>query len=404
MDYRTIDRDEVDAFLTTLVRAFGDVIPDPDQHEADVARLEPDRSFAAIDDGAIVGCAGAFSWGTTVPGGGDVATTCITTVGVLPTHRRRGVTTELLRRLLLQATEREEPLATLFASEGAIYGRFGFGLATSALSFDILTSRAVFAPGFEPYGRTVLLPREEALPLMKPVFDAVVRTRPGANPLDDADFAWFLTEETDAKKGHFYAVHEDADGAADAYAVYRVKHRWPRGLPHAEMKVRQLMASNGRAGAAMWRFVFDVDLVSSVRVFDRPVDDPLLLQLAEPRAARARLYDGMFARPVDVAAALSSRSYATDGTLRIELTDPFVPAVTGTYELSIEGGEARCVRTDAVGDLACRVNAIGATYLGGSAWSAVAAAGLVHERTPGALARADAMFASAVAPWTMWDF
>ena len=116
-----------------------------------------------------MGCAGAFSLRTTVPGGaatGMVGTAGITTVGVLPTHRRQGITRQLMGRLLEQAHEREEPLASLFASQGAIYGRFGFGVATTLLDLDVLVERASFVPSYAPHGRTRLLDRAEALPRM----------------------------------------------------------------------------------------------------------------------------------------------------------------------------------------------------------------------------------------------
>jgi predicted acetyltransferase len=404
MEFRTIAPEEADEFFTTLERAFGNIVANEDEVAHEMARLQHDRLWAALEDGRIVGCAGAYSWETHVPGGAAVPTAGITTVGVLPTHRRRGITTQLMWRLLRQAREREEPLATLFASEGAIYGRFGFGVSSQHLDLDVLVDRARFVPGLDPYGSVRLLPRDQALPLLHPVYEQVASTRPGMVRLDRDGVDWVLEEKKDPKEGHFYAVHLDDGGRPDAYAVYRVKHEWPESLPHVELVVRDLLATHARANAAMWRYLFDVDLVSRVLAENRPPDEPLRWQLAEPRAARAKVFDGLYARPVDVAAALACRAYAADGRLAVGVHDPFAPENDGVYVLSVEGGVARCTRVDADPDLRCRVNALGSVLLGGTTWSVLAAAGAVEAISPRALERADAMFVTPFAAWAPWWF
>jgi predicted acetyltransferase len=402
MEFRTIDPEEFEAFSSALAVSFGEAKPDEHDLEVDRFFIEPARTWAAVEDGRIVGCAGTFSLRTVVPGGGVVANAGVTTVGVLPTHRRRGITTELLGRILAQARERQEPIASLFASQAAIYGRFGFGLATQGLELDILIERASFAPGFASSGSVRLLARDDALPLMRGVYERWAPTRPGALVYEDRLFPGLFMEKKD--EPHFFAVHVDVEGTPDAFAVYRTKHRWPSALPHVELKLRHLIATTPQATAAMWRFLFDIDLVSRIRTQDRPLDEPLRLQLQEPRAARARLYDGLYARPVDVANALASRGYTADGRLVLAARDPFTPDAAGTFVLIVEEGEASCARTDDEPDLVCSVSELGAVYLGGTTWSALAVAGRVEVRNPAALARADAMFAASVAPWVPFFF
>src|SRR5438067_511273 len=92
--------------------------------------IDIDRMHAAFDDGRIVGGAGAFSYRVSVPGGGSVGMGGTTVVGVLPTHRRRGVLTKMMRAQLEDCRARGEQGAYLWASEGTIYGRFGFGLSS----------------------------------------------------------------------------------------------------------------------------------------------------------------------------------------------------------------------------------------------------------------------------------
>ena len=330
-----------------------------------------------------------------MPGGGAVGTAGITTVGVLPTHRRLGITRELMGRLVQQAHEREEPLATLFASQGAIYGRFGFGLATTLLDLDVLVDRASFASSYEPHGRTRLLDRTEALPLMHGVYDAVVAARPGMLVLRQDEFD-LLNEPPDKREEKdFYAVHEDDAGVPDAYATYHGKAEWPEGLPHNELKVRHLFAATPQGAADMWRgFLLDIDLVAKVTAENRATDEPLRWFLNESRAARTKLFDGMYLRPVDLARAMAARGYAADGRLVVRVTDRFVPRNEGTYELVAGDGAALCVRTDAEPELETDVNGIGAVYLGGASWRELVRAGRVRELADGTLARADRLFAS----------
>jgi predicted acetyltransferase len=404
MEFRAINEDDFDAFELALSNAFGEVEAAKDDVERDRLCMEFDRTFAAFDDGRIVGCAGAFTFESVTPGEGRVGTAGVTMVGVLPTHRRRGILTELMARLLRQAAERGEPMATLLASEGQIYGRFGYGLAEIGQNYDIALERVRWAPRTLPVGRTRLLPPAEARPLMRAVYERFASWRPAAVWPTDRQFEWIFSDIAKDDEKEFFVVHEDEHGLPDAYAIYRIKHEWPRGLPSLELKVRAFVACTPEASASMWRYLFDIDLVSRIKAYARPLDDPLTWQMAEPRALRAELDDMLYARPVDVATALAARGFAADGRLRIDVHDEFWPKNTGTYELRVEEGSATCERTSADADVACSVHAIGSTYFGGASWGTLARAGRVEERTEGSIGRADAMFATAVSPWRMIEF
>jgi predicted acetyltransferase len=399
MEFRVITPDEVDPFFASLSTAFADARPDPEEVQTDKQVIEPDRSFAAFDEGRIVGCASVVSQRMVVPGGALVPTAGITMVGVLPTHRRRGILRELMGMMLAQAAERGEPLATLYASQAAIYGRFGFGHAAMHLSYDVALDRVAWAPGTEATGHVRLLTRDEAMPLIRKVYDAAIAGRPGAVALDDRWLNVGFWESSKDDERVFYVVHEDDDGVADAVAMYNVKHEWPRGLPHLEMKVRRLITTTPASTVSMWRYLFDVDLVSHVKVETRPVDDPLLLQLEEPRALRAELDDGLFLRPVDLPRAMEARTFAEDGRVVFQMADAMLPRNDDSFELVVEGGSPACRPTAAEPEIVTSVQAIGSVYLGGVTWAALAAAGRLEERTAGAVERADAMCRTDRAPW-----
>lgn len=404
LEIRPIRPDEFDTYAQTIDRAFSSVLA-PDELKDERSVAEHDREFAVFDEGAIVGGSSAVSFRVMVPGRRTVAAAGITRVGVLPTHRRRGINTDLMRVQLEDARGRGEPLAVLHASEGGIYGRFGFGVATYVVDLEVETARSSFLPGFSPSGRVRLLPRDQALPRMRPVFDLAASVRPGVVALDDRWFSWRFTElERDKEAPYFFAVHESDAGEPDAYAVYQVKHEWPGQIPRNVVQVQELMTTTPQSSADIWRYVFDIDLIQTVKAPDRPVDDPLLRMVMEPRRLRPTLRDGMYVRLIDVPAALEARGYAAEGSIVLEVADPFCGWNQGRYELSVSGGSATCRPTGADADLACSVNELAATYMGGSTFGQLAGAGRVEELIGGATARADAIFRSDPSPWCPLPF
>jgi predicted acetyltransferase len=402
VEIRTITEDERLDWLRAADTAFSNVSKD-DELEAFLPVIEVDRSFAAVDGSRIVGTSAAITFRMMVPGGARIPTAGVTMVGVHPTHRRRGINTRMMRAILDQAADRGEPLAALYASEGAIYGRFGYGLAGLLGEIRAESARTAFVRGYEPRGRVDLLPKEQALPVIDRVYDAALR--PGGVErnlaLRDQNFA---TVGEDKDHPWMYAIHLDESGDADAYAVYWVKHDWAESLPAGTMNLKECVASTPSGYAGIWRYLFDVDLVARVEAWNRPVDEPLLHLLREPRRLRFSVGDGLWLRLVDVAVSLEARRYAADGRVVFEIEDPFRPETSGNYELIAEGAAGRSARTDAEADLSGSVNILGATYLGGTSFQQLARAGQVIEHSAGALDRADAMFASTPAPWCVADF
>lgn len=400
---RTIAADEREEWVRSSDRSFSE-IPKDDQIASFLPVIETDRSFAAVDGARIVGTAAAITFRIVVPGGDRVPTAGVTMVGVNPTHRRRGINTRMMDAILEQAVERGEPLAALFASEGAIYGRFGYGLASFLAEFEAESARMAFVRGIEVGGRIELLSKEDALPIITDVYDRGLR--PGGAERTDAQrdlvFSHLWHDEVD--KPWFYAVHRDDAGRPDAYAVYTMKHEWPRSVPSGKLEVKESIAATPEGNAAIWRYLFDIDLVATVEAWNRPADEPLLLLVREPRRLRLSVVDGLWVRLLDIPVALVSRRYARDGRLVVEVTDPFRPANDGRYELVVEDGVATCERTGAEPDLAGTVNALASVYLGGVSFRHLAEARQVEERRDGALGLADAMFSSTPGPWCPWAF
>lgn len=330
IEIRTIAPDELDAWMGAAALAFGDH-PDPQEMATEKTVVEVERCLVALDGADLVGSAAAYSFELTIPGATAPAAG-ITTVGVRPTHRRRGINAALMRRQLDDVRDRE-PVAVLFASEGGIYGRFGYGLGSFMASVDLERDRSAFVRGYEPAGRIRMLERAEALERFLPLVRRTGGARPGAFAVDARwlDYA-YAPKHHGEDRGWFFVVHEGQDGV-DGLAAYLVKHDWQDSMPRSTLELETLDAVTPTAYADLWRFVLDVDLIHRITAWNRPADEPLLHLLQEPRRARLRLKDGLWVRLVDVPLALATRRYAARDGLVLEVRDRFCPWNEGRVAL-----------------------------------------------------------------------
>ncbi|HEX9821978.1 MAG TPA: GNAT family N-acetyltransferase [Methylomirabilota bacterium] len=383
--------------MSAILHYFGRSAPRDDQM-ASLARLMPaERMHGAWDGGRVVGGAGAFALQLTVPGG-RVQTAGVSVVGVLPTHRRRGVLTAMMRAQLDACRAQGEPVAYLWSSDDRIYGRFGYGLASLTGEIDLARDRAAFHAGFEPFGRARLVPLVEAEPFVAPVWDRVATETPGMFGRTPAWWQSRALVDPDWRRGgggELQCVVLEADGSPAAYALYRINLTFDRGVSASTVVVVEAMGDSPRATQAVWRYLLDMDWVARVRGGLLPLDHPLLLLAAEPRQLRFGVRDGVWVRLVDVGAALPARTYAAAGSVVVDVTDGFCPWNAGRWRI----GEGGAERTSAEPDLRCDVTALGAVYLGGFTWAQLARALRVEELRPGALARATALFRGDRAPW-----
>jgi predicted acetyltransferase len=386
--------DEFGRAVFAIGQYFG-LDPTEERMERFSKNLPIERMHAAWEDGAVVGGAGAFPFELTVPGG-IVPTAGVTVVGTYPTHRRRGVLRSLMRAQLDDVHERGEPLALLWASEDTIYGRFGYGMASACGEVSIPKEYSAYARPLEAQGTLRFVEADEALRLFPKVWDRVRRGIPGM--LGRTRPWWeyrILFEAPGAEGGPKRFVVSERDGRPEGYAIYRHLPKFEEGVSNAELAVVEAVALDGRPTAEIWRFLLDIDWAARITAHLLPVDHALWWLLATPRRMRMRVGDGLWARLVDVGAALSARSYAADVAVTIDVADEFCPWNTGTWRLS--DGVAKRSRGSA--QLRCDVSALGVVYLGAFGFSDLVRAGRVEELRRGAAARADAMFRSARAPW-----
>jgi predicted acetyltransferase len=393
------DQDEYGRAIGAIGQYFN---PPPDEEMLGrfVRTLPHERMHAAVEEGAIVGGAGAFPFELSVPGG-SLPCAGVTAVGVHPTHRRRGVLRSMMDAQLRDVHERGEPIAALWASEETIYGRFGYGIAGWAGELKVPHEWDAFAEPLEPGGTTRFVTPDEARELFPPIYDAVRRERPGMTSRSEdwwAERHLALPDHEASAPRRFVLLELDDEPAG--YAIYRTHFGFDGGSASSRLVVREALGATPQAMAAIWRFLLDVDWMAVVEASLVPPDHPLFLLLATPRRMRYRMGDGLWVRLVDVAAALSGRAYGEGGPLVLEVRDAVCEWNDGRWRL--DGGG--CERTDEEPDLALEVSALGSAYLGAVPFAQLRDALRVEELREGAGARADALFAWRPLPWCLEIF
>jgi predicted acetyltransferase len=391
------DEWRVAMLMTTSV--FGDE-PRDDDFERHRKMLVRERFYTAYDADVPVGTAADFPFRLTVPGG-ELAAGGVTWVAVLPSHRRQGILTQLMREELDDLHERGEPLAVLWASEAAIYGRFGYGMAAPHFEMDADCSRFALRNDPGPRGRVRMLPLEDAVDPCMQVYERVRPTVPGftARPQEWWQ-AYRLADPEQWRHGASpkYVAVIELDGEPSAYAIYRVKSEWEGGFSKGRVRVVEALAATPAAERELWRFVFGIDL--TVRVDSRlDPGSPLFLMVDDARSLQLRVSEGLWLRLVEVGAALAGRSYASDDDVVIDVLDDFCPWNTGRWRVGRE-----VARTDDAAELELDVADLASAYLGAFSFSRLAAAERVRELKDGALARADALFRTPRPPFCPEDF
>lgn len=382
--------------LNAISHYFGTENTDEDT-ERFAQWLEQERVHAAWDDGRIVGGAGAFSFELSVPGGA-VPAAGVTVVGVLPSHRRRGLLTAMMKDQLDDCRARGDLIACLWASEATIYPRFGYGVSSRIGSITLARDRTQFAQPFVPRGSVRIVSLEEAVETFPVVYDQVFAQRPG---MFRRSKVWWETRrlfddpERRGSGGPLNRVLLELDGAPAGYALYRVAQDWRNGASSGTVTIIEAVAATPEATAELWRWLFDFDWTSQFAADLLPLDHPLFMLLAEPRRMLFRLNDGIWVRLLDIEQALSARKYTGRGEIVLEVADAFLPDNAGRYRVTPDGVE----RTAAAPDLRLDVTGLGSVYLGGFGFGDLVRGLRAEELTDGAAGRADALFATDVEPW-----
>jgi predicted acetyltransferase len=406
---RPLSEADAEAVFDIDLWAFGF---DPQYADYDAARayLEWDRVAGAYLGDRLGGIHAVLSLQMPVPGGAEVPAGGLTWVGVHPEMRRRGLLGAMMRHHLGAVRDAGEVVSVLYAAEPAIYGRFGYGLATQDVKLTVGRGAALRdVPGADEI--TVSFETADIAKhkdLVVDVFDRARADRPGWARRPDAALGESIftmpAPHLRQSEPQRLLIARNAAGDVRGYAFFVRKLDWPDTGPNGTTKVREFVALDAPTARALWGRLLDLDLQAKIEIRRRPTDDPLLHLLVDNRAPAPTLMDELWLRVVDLPAALQARRYSAELDVVLEVTDELLPGNAGRWRVKGGPGDARCERTDAAADLTVDVRDLGAAYLGGTTLTALAAAGLLTEHRTGAVEPAARAFAWPVAPFCGWGF
>ncbi|NGO68640.1 GNAT family N-acetyltransferase [Streptomyces boncukensis] len=406
------DPDDLHGWLRAIATGFyrGTEVG-PEEVAARRGGIDPARTQGVYDAGRWVATYRTTPQQLTVPGGAVLPSCAVTNVTVSPTHRRRGLLSEMMARGLTAAKERGDAFASLISAEYPIYGRFGFGPAAWTAEWEVEVARTGLdrrysgPADWDDGGRVDLVDAAEyahSAAALHEVFRAQPH-RQGA--VDRTERSWRtrtggLRFPGDGFVPPFFALYRDADGRPRGAVAYAVDNHWSAALPEQTATVHDLFATTADAERALWRYLLAMDWVLRVRTGPRAPDDLLPLLLPDPRAAKTTAHaDFLWLRPLDVPRMLAARTYAVPGTVVLELRDK-AGFAQGRFRLEAgEDGTAACEATRAEPDLCMDAGELGTLYLGDESVLRLVALGRVAEQREGAAARADALFRTARRAW-----
>ncbi|MDX2678691.1 GNAT family N-acetyltransferase [Streptomyces sp. NY05-11A] len=406
-DVRLITDAELPDWIRTLRTGFLRPPTVTDRAVADRRTATVDsRTSGAFDEGRCVATFRSFPQELTAVGGAPVPADAISNVSVVATHRRRGLLTRLMNDDLTAAKERGDVVATLIAAEYRIYGRYGFGPATTMTEWTIDVPRA----GFDPRrpvpgdgGRIDLVDGEEVRKVGPELHERLRRAQPGAVSRDEH---WWTAQTgllrlyDDSWTEPFFAVYRAADGTVEGLVSYETDDEWSDGKqPVNTAKVNWLIAVNPAAERALWNYLCSIDWITRVKTGWRAPDDLAPLYLPDPRAARVTTQaDWLWVRILDVVRALETRTYDAAGTLVLEVVDR-AGLAGGRFLLDATPDGASCTSTTRRADLTLDVAELATLWLGDESAGRLAALGRLGEEREGAARKADALLRASGRPW-----
>ncbi|HTX97386.1 MAG TPA: GNAT family N-acetyltransferase [Mycobacterium sp.] len=363
--------------------------------------LEPGRTVGAFAGGQLVGTADAVTSRLTLPGGALVGHASVTHIGVLPSFTRKGIATELMRHQLRDIAARGEVVATLRASEATIYGRYGYGVASSSQTVEVQTARAALRSDVRGGGPVRLLDAAAAWDLLPQIYAKNRPSRPGT--IDRPPVWWQgLRLRTESSSGPSYVAVHGERGFESGFARYHPvdTEKWFISEKRT-IAVEDFFAPTTEAYLGLLRFLLELDLVDRVVFWMLPVDDPLPWLLIDRRGARVTaLHDETWLRVIDVPQALTARRYSADGAVTIAVNDPLLHGNSACFTITGDGAEPTGRRPQ----LSVDVEGLAAVLLGAARWCDLAVAGLVRTDYPAALVVADRLFAVPEAPYAGFFF
>jgi predicted acetyltransferase len=381
--------------------------------------LSWDRTYGVVrsgDEGLLAGFHGAYPLRAYPVPGAEVSCGWLTWVGVHPGHRRRGILRGMIEHHFADCLAHGEAVSGLMAAETPIYGRFGYGMASTQLNLTIPRGAAL-RPVAGSDELDVTLEEWDAAThgdLVAGIHRDYARVpaglgRPGWATRETPQQRASRDHDAPARRGGKEALRvllvRDGSGAAVAYATFRRSSSWERAGAEGTVHVREAVAVTAAGAHRMWSVLLDLDLTNKVQIANLPVDDPIVTLLVDIRPAVPDYQDNSWIRLVDLPAALTQRAYAGNEDVVLDVTDAMLPANAGRWRVRADAwGHATVEKTDDEADLVLDIRELGAAHLGSVSLASLAQAGLIDVRSPDALRAASAAWSWPVAAGANWIF
>ncbi len=323
----------------------------------------------------------------------------VSTIGTQPEYRRQGLVRRIHTQAFADMRDGGQAVAALWASQAAIYQRYGYAMTTVCRHYAIDAVDVGFHDGNGGSARVVRVDAANAYDVAKRVYIDFVADR--MCYLHRAKALWLQNalEPVEADGPIWTAVCYDDDGTALGYVIYtlragKVNHP-SRGQ---EIVIRDLAWLTADAYRSLWSFIGRHDLVGRVRWNDAPADDPAPELFTEPRLLNAEDREGAWFRIVDAPRALGGRGYDVESKLTIGIAaDPLTPWNDGVWQLEAGADGAHVRPTQAAADIHLNAKALASLYCGFRSATELSNWGLLSGDRQ-AIAKADALFRTRYAP------
>lgn len=344
------------------------------------------RALRATDRDGLAAVHASYGFARFPVPGATLAAAGLTWVGVHPEFRRRGLLTAMIGTHFADCRSRNEAVSVLTASEPAIYGRFGYGMASRTVSLTLPRGAALrpvagseqVSVSFEVFDTDKHLAEISEL---HERCGALPPGRPGWATRETTQLQEFFADDPESLRDGFESVRillARSPHGPSGYALFRRKLDWEDGGPAGQVSVREIAATDPATVHALWSRLLNFDLTTGVTIRLLLPDDPLLSLLVDLRAAKPRVSDNLWVRLVDVPAALAARRYAAPIDLAIAISDESLPDNAGIWRIQADAFSENVSVTRANdAQVTLDVRELGSLYLGGGSASALAHAGLL---------------------------
>jgi predicted acetyltransferase len=325
--------------LTSYV--YGGSFGDGEDNTAASAN-RPEWTLCAFDGAKMVASYGAIPF-TMRANGKAMAMAGVTVVGTLPEYRRRGLVRRITERSFENMRDNGQTAAALWASQAAIYQRYGYSLCSTQRRYELDSVDANLLVQADAGYRVARTPMAQAFDTVKDLYRQFVSDR--MLYLHRSSVIWQANAMADneADGPVHIALCTGHDDEPRGYVIYTLRSDQVDHPARAqEIVVRDLVWLDIDACRALWEFLSRHDLVGRIVWAIAPSDDPALELFSEPRMLRSRDTEGVYFRLIDVPGALAARGYDCDGEITIGVeADRESPWNNGAWRLTVSGGEAQ---------------------------------------------------------------